>query len=91
MAWLIAVPLILYLTILVALYFAQDLMLFPTGAVASPVPPPARAERLVLAADSGERLSGLRIPPARRRGEQLPDPRLRRQCRRCGRDRRLAP
>ena len=60
---LILVPLAIYLLICGILFFAQTRLLLPIAQVASAGPPPAGAERLELAAASGERLRGLHIPP----------------------------
>lgn len=68
---LILLPAFLYLALLAALYFGQTAMLFPVGQVGPAWPLPAGAERLELDAASGERLSGLHIPPRRRRGARL--------------------
>lgn len=71
MASLLLFPLVAYLVLLAALYFGQTALLFPVGQVGPPGPLPPRAERVEIAAASGERLVGLHIPPARRRGERL--------------------
>ena len=72
MTWsLLLLPLFLYLALLASLYFGQTAMLFPVGHVGPSAPLPAGAERLDLAAASGERLGGVHIAPARRRGERL--------------------
>jgi len=68
---LILLPLLVYAVLLVALFLAQTRLLFPTGQVGPAGPLPAGAERLELAAASGERLHGLRIAPAPRGGERL--------------------
>jgi len=68
---LILLPLLVYAALLAALFLAQTRLLFPTGQVGPAGPPPAGAERLELAAASGERLHGLHIAPARRGGERL--------------------
>ncbi len=68
---LLLIPLLAWLALCAALYFGQTAMLFPVGQAGSPDPLPARAQRLELAAESGERLSGVHIPPARRTGERL--------------------
>jgi pimeloyl-ACP methyl ester carboxylesterase len=62
---LLLVPTIFYLAICAVLVFAQNALTFPTGQVGPSGPLPANAERLALAARSGERLSGLHIPPDR--------------------------
>ena len=68
---LLIMPLIVYLAICAAVYFGQAAMLFPAGQVGPPDPLPPRAERLEIAAASGERLRGVHIPPARRSRERL--------------------
>lgn len=68
---LLVMPLIVYLAICAAVYFGQTAMLFPAGQAGRPDPLPARAERLEIAAASGERLRGVHIPPARRPAERL--------------------
>jgi pimeloyl-ACP methyl ester carboxylesterase len=60
---LLLVPCFLYIAICAALFFAQNALIFPTGQVGPSGPLPASAERLALAAGSGERLSGVHIPP----------------------------
>jgi len=71
MGLLLLMPVIVYLAICAAIYFGQGAMIFPAGQVGAPDPLPARAERLELAAATGERLHGVHIPPARRSGERL--------------------
>ncbi len=72
MIWtLILLPALLYLALLAALYFGQTALLFPVGQVGPPWPLPASTERLELETGSGERLAGVHVPPARRRGERL--------------------
>lgn len=71
MWWLLLIPLAVYLAICAVLYFGQTAMLFPAGRVGSPDPLPRRAERLELAAGSGETLHGVHIPPARPSRERL--------------------
>lgn len=68
---LLAIPLVVYLAICAAVYFGQTAMLFPAGQVGPPDSLPSRAERLELAAASGEMLRGIHIPPARRPRERL--------------------
>lgn len=68
---LLLLPLLLYAAVLAALWFGQAAILFPVGQVGPAGPPPPGAERLELAAASGERLRGLHIPPARPGGERL--------------------
>jgi pimeloyl-ACP methyl ester carboxylesterase len=68
---LLAIPLVVYLAICAAVYFGQTAMLFPAGQIGPPEPVPSRAERLELAAASGEKLRGVHIAPARRSGERL--------------------
>jgi len=68
---LLLIPLLAWLILAAAIYFGQTAMLFPVGQAGSPDPLPARAERLELAAASGERLRGVHIPPPRRSGERL--------------------
>jgi uncharacterized protein len=65
------VPLLVYLAICVLAFFAQTWLIFPAGQVGPAGPPPAGAERLEIAAASGERLRGVHIAPARRGGERL--------------------
>jgi len=63
MLWsLLLLPVLLYLLICGILFFAQNAMIFPTGQVGPSGPLPVTAERLTLAAASGERLVGLHIP-----------------------------
>lgn len=68
---LILVPVLLYLAICAIMFFAQTSLLFPVGQVGAAGPLPPAAERLDVTAASGERLAGLRIPPARPAGERL--------------------
>ena len=68
---LLLLPLFVYVAILFLLYFGQTALLFPVGQVGDAGPLPAGAERVEIEAASGERLVGLHIPPARRRGERL--------------------
>jgi pimeloyl-ACP methyl ester carboxylesterase len=68
---LLLIPVALYLTILVAVYFGQTALLFPVGQVAPAGPLPPRAERITIKAASGERLVGLHIPPAAASREPL--------------------
>ncbi len=68
---LLLIPLLVYLALCAGLYFGQAAMIFPTGQVGPADPLPARAERLRVAAASGERLDGVHIPPARPSGERL--------------------
>lgn len=68
---LLLLPVLLYAAILAGLWFGQTALIFPVGQVRAAGPPPPGAERLELAAASGERLRGLHIPPARRGGERL--------------------
>jgi uncharacterized protein len=67
-------PIFLYAAICVAAYFLQASLLFPVSQVGGAGPLPAGAERLQLAAASGERLAGVHIPPAagRRAGKGAP-------------------
>ncbi|HEV2817415.1 MAG TPA: alpha/beta hydrolase [Allosphingosinicella sp.] len=65
MASFLLVPVLLYLAFLAILFFAQTALIFPVGQVAPAAPLPAAAERLEVRAASGERLSGIHIPPAR--------------------------
>jgi uncharacterized protein len=65
MAWFLLIPAVLYLAVLAILFFAQTALIFPVGHVAPPGPLPASAEPLETAADSGERLRGIHIPPGR--------------------------
>jgi len=62
---LLLLPPLLYLGLCTLLFFAQTGLLFPTGQVGPAGALPPGAERLTLAAASGERLAGLHIPPAR--------------------------
>jgi len=68
---LLAIPLFIYLVICALMFFAQTRLLLPVGQVGAAGPLPATAERLDIAAASGERLRGLHIPPARPGGEKL--------------------
>jgi len=68
---LLLLPPLLYLGLCTLLFFAQTGLLFPTGQVGPAGALPPGAERLTLAAASGERLAGLHIPPARGAGERL--------------------
>lgn len=65
MSLFILLPLLLYAAICAAVFFFQAALLFPTGQVGSAGPPPPGAERLEIAAASGERLRGLHVPPSR--------------------------
>lgn len=62
MLWLFLLPLSAYLLICAGLFFGQNSLLFPVSQIgpASPLP---GAERLELAAASGERLEGFHVPP----------------------------
>jgi uncharacterized protein len=71
MAWLILVPALIYLAVLTTLFFAQTALLFPTRFVAPARSLPATAERLAVAAASGERLYGIHIPPGRPGAERI--------------------
>jgi len=62
---LLAIPIILYLAICAFLFFAQNAMIFPAGLVGPSGGLPDNAERLTLAAQTGERLVGIHIPPVR--------------------------
>jgi pimeloyl-ACP methyl ester carboxylesterase len=68
---LLLIPAFLYLAICALLFFAQTSLLFPIAQVRAAGPLPAAAERLDIAASSGERLRGLHIPPARPTGERI--------------------
>ena len=68
--WWLLLPAGAYLAILLLLFFAQTAILFPTGQVGRPGPMPDGAERLSVAAASGERLHGIHIPPAMPAGER---------------------
>ena len=59
-------PVLIYLIIAAILFFAQTALIFPGAGVAPAGPPPPGAERLELAAPSGERLHGVHIPPTER-------------------------
>jgi dienelactone hydrolase len=65
MLFLLLLPFLLYAAVLAALWFGQTALIFPAGQVGAAGPPPPGAERLELAAASGERLRGLHIAPAR--------------------------
>ena len=62
---LLLIPLILYLAVAAALYFAQTSVLFPARLVTPAGPAPPSSERLELVTPSGDRLHGLHIPPVR--------------------------
>jgi pimeloyl-ACP methyl ester carboxylesterase len=68
---LILVPLAIYLIICTIMFFAQTRMLFPVAHIPAAGPLPAGAERLELAAASGERLRGIHIPPRQPGRERL--------------------
>jgi pimeloyl-ACP methyl ester carboxylesterase len=68
---LLLAPILVYAAICAALYFAQASLSFPAGQVAKAGPLPPGAERLELAAASGERLRGVHIPPSRAGRERL--------------------
>lgn len=59
-------PAFVYLVVIGFLYFGQTSLIFPVGQVGPSGPLPKSAERLDLGARSGERLSGMHIPPDRR-------------------------
>lgn len=61
--WLLLVPALIYGAILVLLFVRQTDMLFPVGQVPAAGAPP-NAERLTETSVSGDRLEGLRVPPA---------------------------
>lgn len=70
--WILLVaPVLLYLLVCAGLYFGQTALLFPAGQVGPAEPLPPGAERLEIAAASGERLHGVHIPPARPGPERL--------------------
>ena len=73
MSWkvLILTPIAIYVGIAAIMYFAQTSLLFPSGQVAPPGPPPPGSETLELDAPSGERLVGLHIPWTRPADENL--------------------
>jgi pimeloyl-ACP methyl ester carboxylesterase len=62
---LLLLPVLVYVAICAVMFFAQTRLLLPVGQVGEAGPLPATAERLEVAAASGERLRGLHIPPAR--------------------------
>ena len=64
-ALLLLIPVLLYLSLLAFLFFAQAVLIFPVGQVAPAGPLPAAAEWLETAAATGERLRGVHIPPSR--------------------------
>jgi pimeloyl-ACP methyl ester carboxylesterase len=68
---LLAIPLFIYVAICAVMFFAQTRLLLPVGQIGAAEPLPAAAERLDMAAASGERLHGLHIPPAQPGGEPL--------------------
>ena len=68
---LLLVPVSIYLAICAIMFFAQTRLLLPIGQVGAGGHLPPAAERLDLAAASGDRLRGLHIPPARPEGERL--------------------
>ena len=68
---LILVPAFLYLAICAFMFFAQTRLLLPVGQVGAAGSLPAAAERLGIAAASGERLAGLHVPPSRRSGARV--------------------
>jgi uncharacterized protein len=70
-ALLLLFPALLYVALCAALFFMQGSILFPVGAVAPAPPAPAGAQPLELAAESGQRLVGLHVPPARRHAAPL--------------------
>lgn len=63
-------PVFVYLVVLAVLFFAQTSAIFPAGQVAPEPPLPPTAERLSLAAASGDRLAGVHIPPVRAGAER---------------------
>jgi pimeloyl-ACP methyl ester carboxylesterase len=65
---LLLIPVFLYLAICAVMFFAQASLLFPVGQVRATGHLPPAAERIETVAGSGERLRGLRIPPARPTG-----------------------
>jgi hypothetical protein len=66
----VLLPLLLYAAICAAVFLFQGALLFPTGQIGAAGPPPPGAERLDIAAASGERLRGLHVPPARSGAER---------------------
>ena len=58
---LLLLPLVLYVAVCAALFFAQGALVFPAGAVGEAGPLPAGAERLVVETADGERLHGVRV------------------------------
>lgn len=61
----LAFPVFVYLVVLAFLFFGQTSLIFPVDHVAPEPPLPPAAERLTVAAASGERLAGVHIPAAR--------------------------
>jgi pimeloyl-ACP methyl ester carboxylesterase len=68
---LLLIPSFVYLAICAAMFFAQTRLLLPVRLVGGAGPLPPAAERLDIAAASGERLRGLHVPPARPAAERL--------------------
>jgi len=67
---LLLIPLLLYLAVLVAIYFAQTALLFPARMV-QPMPPLAGSNRLSIVTPDKVRLEGVHVPPATSRAERL--------------------
>ncbi|HYJ53232.1 MAG TPA: alpha/beta fold hydrolase [Allosphingosinicella sp.] len=67
---LLLLPVLIYVVICVALFFAQRSLIFPVAQVATAGPPPPGAEALELTGSEG-RLRGIHIPPARQGAERL--------------------
>lgn len=62
----------LYVAVVSGMYFAQTWLLFPTTLVAGQIALPSGAQRLEVAAASGDLLVGTRIPAARGTGRDRP-------------------
>ena len=68
---LLLIPPFLYVAVAAILFMAQTRLLFPARLALPAGPPPASAERLEIAAASGDRLHGLHVPPSAPGGERL--------------------
>ena len=60
---LVLVPVLLYAAVCAAVFFLQTSLIFPVSQVGPAGPLPPGAERVTLRAASGERLTGLHVPP----------------------------
>lgn len=68
--WLVLAPVLIYAAICAAVFFFQTSLVFPVSQVGEAGPPPPGASRVELRAATGERLTGLHVPPSAGAGEE---------------------